>query len=532
MSIIGINGRCTVNKVTEIEIRSKITSIVTKIQCLVIPKITEPIPSNSFNIKDLQIPSSVKLADPFLHCSAPVDLMIGAELFLSLLLAGKIILEKNQPVLQNTVFGYILGGSLGKSTGREASCYKVNLEQTIARFWELENSGLVNEEQVPSVTPNNPSEQHFYDTTTRLPDGRFMVRLPFKEHPPILGKSKEAALSRLLSVERKRARDNHLNEAYVNFMREYHNLGHMELIADDTPENSFYLPHSCLVNLNSTTTRHGVVFDGSCKSSNNLSLNDNLLAGPVLQPDLFIILIQFRKHQYVLTADISKMYRCTLIHPDDQNYHKILWRETTDAPVQAYNLKTVTYGLTPSSYQAIKCVQQLGIEETTKFPLAYPVFMNTFYLDDVLFGSDSVRNLIDTKEELKTVLSKGCFVLSKWSSNNSAGLEHEGYISSKNCLIVDKERGIKQLTAKKPVTSSSISSISPFVDKNNIIRLGDRLRNAQVSEDKKISILLPKHFVAELIVKEAHLSQLHAGHSGTLTHVRQKYWPISGRSQV
>ena len=111
-------------------------------------------------------------------------------------------------------------------------------------------------------------------------------------------------------------------------------------------------------------------------------------------------------------------------------------------------------------------------------------------------------------------MSKGCYVLSKWSSNNSAGLENEGYISSKNCLIVDKEQGIKQLTAKKPVTSSSISYISPFVDKNNIIRLGDRLRNAQVSEDKKISILLPKHFVAELIVKEAHLSQLHAGHSG------------------
>ena len=211
----------------------------------------------------------MKLADPFLHCSAPVDLMIGAELFLRLLLAGKIILGKNQPVLQNTVFGYILGGSLGKSTGKEASCYKVNLEQTIALFWELENSGPINEQQVPCESRNNPSEQHFYDTTTRLPDGRFMVRLPFKESPPILGKSKEAALNRLLSVERKRAGFSHLNETHVKFMREYHNLGHMELIADDTPENSFYLPHNCVVNLNSTTTRHRVVFDGSCKSSNN-----------------------------------------------------------------------------------------------------------------------------------------------------------------------------------------------------------------------------------------------------------------------
>ncbi len=73
-------------------------------------------------------------------------------------------------------------------------------------------------------------------------------------------------------------------------------------------DNACYLPHHAVVKESSTSTRLKVVFDASCKSDNGISLNDTLLKGPVLQGDLLFILTRFRTHNYVLSADIIKMY--------------------------------------------------------------------------------------------------------------------------------------------------------------------------------------------------------------------------------
>ena len=84
----------------------------------------------------------------------------------------------------------------------------------------------------------------------------------------------------------------------------------MEQISwEEIPENHYFLPHHAVIKENSTTTKTRIVFDASCKTSNNLSLNDILLKGPCIQDDLFDILIRFRFPKYVMCADIEKMYR-------------------------------------------------------------------------------------------------------------------------------------------------------------------------------------------------------------------------------
>ena len=54
-----------------------------------------------------------------------------------------------------------------------------------------------------------------------------------------------------------------------------------------------------------------MVFDASAKSSNGVSLNDTLLVGPTIHPPLIDMLLRFRLHRIVFTADadVSKMYR-------------------------------------------------------------------------------------------------------------------------------------------------------------------------------------------------------------------------------
>ena len=87
----------------------------------------------------------------------------------------------------------------------------------------------------------------------------------------------------------------------------------MEIIPESEmpiqPESSFYLPHHCVFNENSTTTKLRLVFDGSAKTSTNTSLNDSLLLGPRLQHDIFDNLLRFRFHAIAMSADIEKMYR-------------------------------------------------------------------------------------------------------------------------------------------------------------------------------------------------------------------------------
>jgi len=62
-------------------------------------------------------------------------------------------------------------------------------------------------------------------------------------------------------------------------------------------EERYYLPHHAVFNSSSSTTRTGVVFDGSCRSNNGLSLNDTLHVGPTVQQDRYSIVLRFRTYQ-------------------------------------------------------------------------------------------------------------------------------------------------------------------------------------------------------------------------------------------
>ena len=82
-------------------------------------------------------------------------------------------------------------------------------------------------------------------------------------------------------------------------MQEYEELGHMNRINEDASntEERHYLPHHAVFKSSSSITRTRIVFDGSCHSSNGLSLNDTLLVGPTIQQDLYSTVLRFRTYQ-------------------------------------------------------------------------------------------------------------------------------------------------------------------------------------------------------------------------------------------
>ncbi|XP_026333270.1 uncharacterized protein LOC113240236 [Hyposmocoma kahamanoa] len=80
---------------------------------------------------------------------------------------------------------------------------------------------------------------------------------------------------------------------------------------------------------------------------------------------------------------------------------------------------------------------------------------------------------------------------------------------------------------------SKLTSLNPFLDANQILRVGGRLQGAQVNEDMKHPFILPHRSpLTQLVIDEAHKTTLHGGPQLMLNYLRSRYWIIGAKSLV
>lgn len=91
-------------------------------------------------------------------------------------------------------------------------------------------------------------------------------------------------------------------------------------LVNDPDVGGYYMPHHAVIKEASNTTKLWIVFDAFATTTKGVSLNDLLMVGPTIQEKLFSHLIRFRTYDYVITADIEKMYRQVLVHEEDRQY--------------------------------------------------------------------------------------------------------------------------------------------------------------------------------------------------------------------
>ena len=139
-------------------------------------------------------------------------------------------------------------------------------------------------------------DEYFTETIKRDESEKFIVNIPFNFKKEKLGNSRTLALKRFRALERQLVLKPGLQIEYVKFMNEYETLGHMKRTneSSDNDQDSFhYFPHHAVVKSSSSTTKTRVVFDGSAKTTADVSLNDAQKVGPIVQNDLFTILLRF-----------------------------------------------------------------------------------------------------------------------------------------------------------------------------------------------------------------------------------------------
>lgn len=98
-------------------------------------------------------------------------------------------------------------------------------------------------------------------------------------------------------------------------MLDYLQSGHMSAVVKKSvgEENTYFIPHNAVQRPESTIIKLRVVFDASTKTSLGHSLNVNLHCGQKLQQDLPGIVLRFRLHTIVFTADVKQMFRQIVI---------------------------------------------------------------------------------------------------------------------------------------------------------------------------------------------------------------------------
>lgn len=415
----GLNGsESKVSGKASFLVQSQISNFSRKISCLVVPHITGCLPNFRIDPSLLQIPNNIKLADPQFSVSRPIDMLLGADCFWDLICVGQIKLGNSGPYLQKTKLGWIVAGQIASINTNLVQCNlsrSIDIDKGLTRFWELEEV----ETSKPLSKNEKLCEEHFQNTFKRDKDGHFLVTIPLKDDPGRLGDSFETAKRRFINLERRFLRDDNFKQEYHRFIIEYQTLGHMSKV--DSPHlgnYNYYMPHHGVVKESSSTTKLRVVFDASCPSSSGISLNDLQLVGPTIQSDLFSILISFRQHTIVVSADVEKMYRMCRVVKEQRPLQRILWRDNPDEPIGVYELNTVTYGTASAAFLAIRCLFQLGIETEASHPKASKIIKRNFYVDDLLMGADTEEEAILLANEISVILSKAGFHLRKWASNS------------------------------------------------------------------------------------------------------------------
>lgn len=415
---------------------------------LVLDTITGIVPQFHVDVSNMNIPQNLTLADSQFFEPLEIDLLLGANIFFNLLLPNQIKIGNNGPLLQESKLGWVVSGPLEAITPRRLRVLHCQLQddtlsKQVESFWSLEE--LSNNPQTFYSSEENECEQDFVRNFSRDISGRFVVKLPIKDLSCI-GSSMEIAVRRFQTLERTFSKDKELKNNYSKFMKEYIDLNHMSVVKNPDHEPFlYYLPHHCVKKESSLTTKLRVVFDASAKPASGSSLNDVLRVGPCIQDDILAILLRFRLHNVAFTADIAKMYRQVLIHPEHQSLQCILWRFDTCDPLLTYKLHTVTYGTGPASFLATRCLKQLAIENELTYPETSMSILNDFYMDDYISGESDESSSLKRITEISHILNSAGFVLRQWVTNKPHLLEKLSFDNSIIDYIVKSDGHSKTL---------------------------------------------------------------------------------------
>ena len=163
------------------------------VTAVIVPRVTTNLPLKSMqldpNWKHL---SDIQFADPEFGSPGKIDLLLGVDVFIRVLLNGRRCGPPGSPTALQTEFGWVLAGGVGTSCSIAnhmiSNHVSILTGDILRKFWEIEDgpgqSSMVFSPQEKSIL------KQFATTHKRSKEGRFIVQLPRKPHAKALGESR------------------------------------------------------------------------------------------------------------------------------------------------------------------------------------------------------------------------------------------------------------------------------------------------------------------------------------------------------
>ena len=215
-----------------------------------------------------------------------VTLLIGQDCPEALMPLTTIPGGKGEPYAIRTQLGWSVSGPVSNSMVKlpSVSHYISNgnlLQEKVERFWQLESSGIYEQEKGMSVEDRRVLA--LWDEKVSFSGGHYVLPIPFKNPFFKLPDNQQMAEKRLSSFRRKLAKNQDLHQKYIDGMSDLLEQGYAVPVPEQDIHRSddevWYLPHHPVINSNEEKIQ--IVFDCAAEYR-GISLNSRVRQGPDL----------------------------------------------------------------------------------------------------------------------------------------------------------------------------------------------------------------------------------------------------------
>ena len=363
--------------------------------------------------------------------NADIGLLIGSNVPAAMQPQELRVGKKGEPYATRTIFGWTINGPLGrKIEGKKHSANFVkadwDLNRQFEKFCNMDFQDSSPDSQAV-MSRNDQIALQIMEETSQLNDGHYELALPWKTYPPYLPNNKPMAKHRADLLKRRLEKDVSTYEKYKTFIGDLITKGYARKVPEsdlDPSTPAWYLPHHPVYHPQKPGKLR-VVFDCAAKW-HGTSLNDQLLHGPALTQSLVGVLLRFRQEPVALMSDIEAMFHQVKVRAIDSDYLRFLWWPGGDLgnEPQDYQMTVHLFGATSSPSGSNFALKKTALDNSSDFSHeTVQTVLHNFYVDDCLKSLPTTNDAIQLSTELRELLARGGFRLTKWLSNDQEVLE-------------------------------------------------------------------------------------------------------------
>ena len=396
--------------------------------------------------------------------NSEVDLLIGADVPEALQPREVVPASDGGPYATRVDLGWVINGPTGrKQKFVPSSSFFVNCKETHPMCIACADFADATLSDGLSMSRDDLKFMNIVeDSVMQCEDGHYQVSLPLRDLNLQMPANRSQAERRALYLKRKFSKDVKFREDYVACLEKVIGDGFTEKVPLDVLERSdgkvWFIPHHGVYH-HKKPDKIRVVFDCSAHSQGT-SLNDELFQGPDLTNNLVGVLIRFRQEPVAVMGDVQSMFHQVRVPEVDRDLLRFLWwpRGDFSKELEEYRMTVHLFGAVSSPSCANFAMRRNAEDHRHEFsPDVVSTVLKNFYVDDCLKSLPSATVAIKHVEELRRLMQRGGFNLTKWISNDREVLE--------SIPVEARAKGVKDLDLDNDVPPAEKAlGVSWFVE--------------------------------------------------------------------